>query len=818
MIRLPPLPPHKRLGAIIPAGLGYSTVLADFDYETKSAAGMVWVEDSRKWILPPGAGSKKKGLNVVGSAKYSEHPSTDVLTLAYDLKEGVGPRVWLPGMPNPEDLFEHIAKGGLLEAWNVAFERLIWLNVCRRRYGWPDLPMNQLRCAMAKARAHGLPGKLGVAGEVMNLSVQKDKEGDRLIKKFSMPQSPTKKQPLIWINLTDDVEDGWKLITYNIDDIRAEAAVSAVCPDLVGEELEFWLADQAINHRGVHVDRKGVEDCIEIIKAAHEQYNAELYSLTGGRVARASELAKLKTWLAEQGCVMDEMDEDAIDARLSLSQAPPPDIAKYLDLLALEADEDRLLAAQGRRRVTMSAPDPMKEEARNWRPPAPLAPQARRALEIRRAVGSASVKKVFAMKLQMCDDDRLRELFSYHAARTGRPTGNGPQPTNLPKAGPNVYRCGCSRYSSNPKICTWCNAPRAPSQKTGKIETVEWCVAAVRDALQVIGTHDLRTVEYHYGDAMLAVSGCLRGLFNAAPGHDLVSSDFTAIEAVVLAALAGETWRMEVFRRPKSDIYVESISRSTGTPVEEILKFKEERGMHHPLRAKGKIQELSLGYGGWLGALRAFGAQGTDDELKRQILSWREASPNIVNFWGGQSRNFGREPGMFGLEGAAITAVLNPGTWYDVTRADGSRTGISYGMKGDVLYCQLPSDRYLAYHRPRLRQTGTWRGYALTFEGYNTNPKKGAPGWRTMDLYGGLLAENVTQAVARDIQRHAIVNLEKKGYPVVLHVYDEDVAEVPHGFGSIEGLEQIMATMPPWAQGWPIKAAGGWRSDRYQKA
>lgn len=792
--------------------MGTSMVLPDIDFETYSDAGYLWDPIKNKWTSPPGAAGTKRGLSIVGAAKYSEHPSTRVLTFAYDLKDHLGPRVWVPGMPNPEDLFEYLANGGVIEAWNVAFERLIWRNVCRRLYRWPDLPIKQLRCAMGKARAHGLPGKLGVAGEVLNLDVQKDKEGDRLLKLFSMPHNPTAKDPRKIITLEDEPEEADRLIRYNIFDIKSEEAISAVCPDLEGDELEFWLADQAINQRGVHIDRPGVENCIAIIEQAHTQYNAELASLTGGRVQRASELAKLKVWLAEQGCVMDKMDEDALDERLSLKTTPPPEIAKYLDLFALEEAEDIALAAIGQRRYTLSMPDPMREVARAWRPPAPLAPQARRALEIRQAVGSASVKKVFAMRLQCCEDDRLRELFMYHAARTGRPTGAGPQPTNLPKAGPKVYLCGCGRYSNPKAFCTWCKMPRPPGTKD-----VEWCVAAVEDALLVIASRDLKAVEYHFGDAMLAVSGCLRGLFTSAPGHDLVSSDFTAIEAVVLAALAGETWRMDVFRAV-TDIYLESISRSTGVPVAEMKAFKAERGMHHPLRAKGKIQELSLGYGGWLGALRAFGAEGTDDELKAQILAWRDASPAIVHLWGGQSKNFGRQPGMFGLEGAAIMAVLKPGTWYDVTRLDGSKCGIAYGMKGDVLYCQLPSGRYLAYHRPRLRQTGTWRGYALTFEGYNTNQKKGAPGWRTMDLYGGLLAENVTQAVARDIQRHAINNLERRNYPVVLHVYDEDVCEVPEDFGSVKELEAIMASMPAWAEGWPIGAAGGWRSKRYQKA
>lgn len=757
-----PFPPPILRGEVFPAGLGTSTTLPDFDFETYSEAGYVFREDKQRWSSPDGAPGTTRGLGLVGAPAYSEHPSTEVLTLAYDLKDAAGPRVWMPDLPAPADLFDYLADPrNLIEAWNVGFERLIWWNVCRRRYGWPELRLEQLRCAMAKSRAHGLPGKLGLAGQVLGLYVQKDKEGDRLLKLFSMPRNPTKTDARRRITLADAPADAAGLVRYNITDIQAEAAVARQCPDLEGEELEFWLADQAINARGVGIDIEGVRNCIAIVEQAHERANAELAALTGGAVQRASEIAKMQRWLGDLGVHLESLDEDGVGAALA----------------------NDLPAA------------------------------ARRALELRQQVGSASVKKVYAMNLQVCADNRLRDLFSYHAARTGRPTGNGPQPTNLPKAGPKVYRCGCGRHGSPPEACTWCGMPRPPGARD-----VEWCVEAAEDALAAIATRDIATVERHYREPMLAVSGCLRSLFQAGPGKELISSDFTAIEAVVLAALAGEEWRLDVFRAG-TDIYLESISRSTGTPLADLLAYKKERGMHHPLRQKGKIQELSLGFGGWLGALRAFGAEGTDDELKAQVLAWRAASPCIVEFWGGQTRDFGRSTEYFGLEGAAVMAVKQPGFWRKVTRWDGSFTGVSYLCTGAVLYCKLLSGRHLAYHSPRLSPADkAWRGEMLTFEGYNTNPKKGPPGWQTMQLYGGLLCENVVQAAARDVQRHAIVNLEKRGYPVVLHVYDEDVSEVPEGWGSIEEFEAIMGTMPAWAQGWPISARGGWRGGRYRKS
>lgn len=745
------------------AGMGVATVLAECDFETRSEAGFVWDSARNKWSPPKGA--TKKGLPAVAAARYAEHPTTDIQLFAYDLKDGLGARQWVPGMPAPLDLFDHLARGELIEAHNVMFERLIWWHVAQRRYGWPEVRPEQWRCSMAKARAHALPGALGLIGDVLDLPIKKDKEGDGLIKFFAIPRDPTKANPKVW-NEPAEHPDKWaSYARYNAGDVAAEAEVSIRCPDLTGEELAFWQADQAINWRGVHIDRAGVDNCIAIIEQAHEVYNAELRALTGGAVNAASELAKLKGWLGAFGVIMGDgpgsMDDDAIEDALKRPDLPP---------------------------------------------------HCRRALEIRQAIGSASVKKVFAMANQACDDDRLRDLFSYHAARTGRPTGNGPQPTNLPKAGPTVYRCDCGRHGADPAVCRWCGAPRA------KPKALEWNVEAVEDALAVIALRDLRTLEHYFGDAMLTVSGCLRGLFTAAPFHDLIASDYTAIEAVVLAALAGEDWRLDVFRA-KRDIYLESISRSTGIPLEELVAYKATHGMHHPQRQRGKIQELALGFGGWIGALRAFGAEGTDRELQDQVLAWRAASPAVVEFWGGQTRDFGRDGGdLFGLEGMVILAMRNPGQEFHVMRLNGTHSGISYVMRDDALYCRLPSGRYLTYHRPRLRDTGNWRGYEISFEGYNTNPKSGPIGWIRMTIYSGKFCENVVQATARDIQRNAIVNLERRGYPVVLHVYDEDVGEVPQGWGSIEEFESTMNDLPEWAKGWPISASGGWRGKRYRKA
>lgn len=782
-------------GTQIPAGLTYSTVLPDIDFETYSEAGCVYDLATQRWKGPPGAQKGKKGLPIVGTAIYATHPSTEVLSLSYNLKDGLGKRRWRPGLGNPTDLLAFVRGGGVFEAWNSAFEWWIWNYVCVPKYGWPPLPIEQTRCAMGKSRASSYPGALELAGSVMNLSTPKDPSGKALLNKLSMPRNPTKGDKRLRVMPDDAPEDFERLYNYNDSDILAEAEASARCPDLTGEELEFWLADQRINRRGVGVDVKALHDCVRIVELCLERYDAELFQLTGGAVERASQLDRLKGWIGAQGFYIPDgkgtMDDEAI--------------AGYLDQLK---DKPHLYGA-------------------------------RRALELRQAVGSASVKKVFAMRNQLSVWGRLHDLFNYHGARTGRPTGEGPQPTNLPKAGPSVRKCACcGKYSGAHLIhCAWCGTMIPPGQKKA-----EWGPEAMEDVLAVIATGNLSLVEQVYADAMLCVSGCLRGLFVAADGHDLIASDFSSIEGVVTACLSGEDWRVEMFAT-HGKAYELSVSKITGIPFAEIMahagyddverpewwKHRADKTKpHHPLRQTlGKVAELASGFGGWINAWLRFGAGDFmgEDEIKEAILAWRAASPAIVEFWGGQERRIGwdRVPELYGLEGMAIAAVLEPGRWFDVLRLDGSHTGVSYLCQQDALYCWLPSGRALTYHRPRLEaNTRAFGGqYSLSFEGYNSNPQQGATGWVRMSTYGGKLCENVVQAVARDIQRHAIVNLEKAGYPVVLHVYDEDVVEVPQDRGSIEEVERIMSTMPAWAQykgkPWPIRAAGGWRGRRYRK-
>lgn len=835
----PPRLDDYRAGHALVAGLGRSVVLPDLDFETYSEAGYVWDNDTQRWAGPPGAPGATKGLGVVGTEPYVRHPSFNIIWMAYDLKDGQGRRRWHPGLPPPADLLGYLATGGPIEAWNVAFERWVWELHCVPRLGWPAvLHPDQWYCAMAKARAHSLPGALGNAGKVLNLETQKDPEGAALMKRLSMPRQPTKTDPRprmlpvytaahsaareAEILATDpdatparrlkaaalSAEEHLATLKYGDyceTDIAAEAEASSRVPDMPPSELAWWREHERINRRGVHIDRGGVENCIAVVEQVFRKYNGELLAITG--IDSASKVAQLLGWLHGRGTHLDSLDEEAVQDALA-HPLNPPDV--------------------------------------------------RRVLLIRAAAGSASIKKLFSIRNRLSHDDRLRDLYVYYGARTGRSTGEGPQPTNLKAAGPDMVLCGtwlkdpagdsvfiagsgCQQYHGQHAAgCPFCGRP-----KLAKPRVDEWNPTVAEQALAVIATRSLEWVEMVYGDALATIAGCLRALFNAAPGHDLISTDYNSIEAVGLAMISGERWRTVVFCT-HGKIYEASASAMFGVPLDEILGAKKATGQHHPLRKKGKIGELAFGYQGWVGSALAFDMPGTEDEIKADILRWRAASPAVVWMWGGQEMRKARSvvqdalvPGYegsvaewlapvaaankwdrstyyFGVEGMAVLAVLEPDTDHPVMRLDGTPSGISFRCKGKTLYCSIPSGRDLTYHNVVLAPSDRG-GWSLSYEGWNTNPKNGPKGWVRMNTWGGRLVENINQATCRDILAPACIALGEAGYPVVLHTYDEPVSEVPEGFGSVEEYERICEVRPAWAHDWPIRAPSGYRAKRYRK-
>lgn len=760
------------------------------DGELYSEAGFVWTGPSEKyplgrWVAPPGA--KTPGIAAVGAPAYCEHPSTDILTVSYDLVDGRGMRRWMPGEPLPWDLMNHLTDPTApIEAHNALFERLWIEKVAAARYGWPVPAPIKWRCSMATALVAQRPAALGNLGDVLGLTEKKDKEGDRLIKKFCIPQQPIlglidkrtgaikrPDQPARRIYPHDDPEDFERLRAYCDQDVRTEMAAVERMPPLSDRELEAWQATTDQNYRGLAVDRPGLRACINILNQVLERYGQECQDLTGLAI---TQLEKLKGWLAAHGIYTDSLDAEHLEALVAR-----PDITGV----------------------------------------------PRRILELRERTGSASVKKTLAIESQCSADNRLRDIVVHHGTRPGRPTGSGPQPLNLPKAGPKLAWCQCGRPSLPAPTCPWCGEIQPPEPRKA------WQSDMVDHVLEIMSFGSLDMVEQFYGDAMVAIQGCVRGLFQAGPGNMLVSTDYSSLQAVVLACLAGEQWRIDAFKR-NDPIYLLGASKITGRPLQFYLEWFEEHGDHHPDRQKiGKVSELACGFQGWIGSYRAFGSDEPDDVIRKQILAWRDASPMVVEMWGGQHRGppWRRERAeLYGLEGMFIAAVQNPGQYFDYRGI-----GFLYDPAADCLEMLLPPcdghRRPLRYHEPRLttsaRNPDEW---AISYMTWNTNVNYGARGWVRMPTWGGRLTENAVMGVEVDIQRYGAKLMAAAGYPIVLAVYDENVAEIPIdkplalGLAPVAGLdpyvqeiEHLLSIMPPELADWPIRANGGWRGRRYRK-
>ena len=283
-------------------------------------------------------------------------------------------------------------------------------------------------------------------------------------------------------------------------------------------------------------------------------------------------------------------------------------------------------------------------------------------------------------------------------------------------------------------------------------------------------------IELLYDSTPNVLSELIRTAFIPKPGCRFVVADFSAIEARVLAWLSGEQWRLDVFTS-HGKIYEASASSMFHVPMEEITKGST-------LRQKGKLAELGLGFGGAAGALISMGALDmglTEEELPPLVAAWRKANPHMVQFW-------------WDVDAAAIKAV---------TEKQKTKVGkIIFEYKSGILFITLPSGRKLSYVKPRMAVNRFGRD-GLTYEGISENKK-----WSRIETYGPKLVENIVQGTARDLLAEAMLRVEKKGYPIVMHCHDEIIAEVPEGTGSVDEMCEIMAVQPEWAEGLPLRADG----------
>lgn len=380
---------------------------------------------------------------------------------------------------------------------------------------------------------------------------------------------------------------------------------------------------------------------------------------------------------------------------------------------------------------------------------------ARRMLEIRQELGKTSTKKYNAIEAAVCADGRVRGLLQFYGAnRTGRWAGRLVQVQNLPR-------------------------------------TYVEPLPLARDLVKHRETASLRAL---FGSVPDTLSQLIRTSFIAEPGNALVDADFSAIEARVISWLAGESWRLDVFRT-HGKIYEASASQMFGVPLERIKKGNPE----YALRQKGKVAELALGYQGSTGALIKMGALDmglTEAELPDIVNRWRDANKRIRDLW-------------YSMEAAAVQ-VIQTGQPVGLRSLVLARE-MDAGNNLDFLTIRLPSGRKLYYAHPSLGQN-QWGKPSITYMGMDQTTKK----WKLIETYGGKLVENCVQAIARDCLAEAIERLEAANYPVVFHVHDEVVVECTAERASLDDIAAIMGQPVSWAPDLPL-GADGWVGAFYKK-
>lgn len=648
-------------------------------------------------------------LKKVGLHRYARHPSTDVWCFAWAVDD-MEPEIWTPGMPLPARLATHVKAGGHFVAHNAPFELEIWNQILVPRYGFPPLAPEQTYCTMAQCYAMGLPGALEDAALALGLHILKDAEGRALMLRMARPRATVNGAHTWWT----DPEKVQRLHAYCQQDVRVERELHKLLMPLSDIERRVWLLDYKINQRGVAVDLASARAAIAMGERVKEEVNVKLAEITGGQVTAVTAVAALKTWIASRGVAVRGLaKQDVVD--MLASRVPLPD-------------------------------------------------DVRTVLVLRQEAGRASNAKFDVMVDRAGDDGRLRQMYQYHGAATGRWAARGVQPHNLPRDMP-------------------------------KPEAVEKILAYVR-----AGNHD--AIDMIYGPPITMISRCLRSFFVAPPGRKIISGDWSNVEGRGQAWFSGEQWKLDAFVKADNKtgpgLYELAYARMFNVPVESVKNPSEERQI-------GKVSELAFGYEGGVGSFHTMAkaypeisGKISDTQAAEFRDAWRAAHPRIKATWKQ-------------IVKAAIMAVRNPGQVYECGYPGRQA---KYKVVGSFLWCLLPSGRAICYPYPKLLE-GEY-GPQLT---YMTVPSpddkkklkviddpKNASNWARIGTYGGSLFNNIVQGFCRDFLAHGMLHLDSQGAELVLHTHDDMNIEIDAAKAerARDAMEKIMRTPPAWAAGFPL--------------
>lgn len=786
-----------------------------------------------------------------GSWIYSKHPTTQAMCLSYrlpgDKEAGIPVRRWHRAHPNvgvqesplPEDLFAWILAGGAVEAHNAFFERVIWRNVCHARYGWPAMPSRQWRCSAARASACALPRDLAMACSAMGLAIGKDMEGRKLMLKMSKPRKARKDEVAAWKAAWGDTPMGllWhedpadleRLWAYCDRDVEAEEAFSDAVPELRPEELALWQINQELNERGTRFDLDFARAALKAAEEWKKVLNQELFEMTG--ITSATQRAVVRAWLkSHEGVDLPDTTGEVVDFYLA--------------------------------RVEMSG-------------------RAKRVLEILKQVNRTSIRKFNAM-LKMVDpeDGRARDLLMWHGANTGRDSGKGIQVHNFPR--------GKSKNAWNKKGKAFFDMDRAVEDTmTGD---VEWMAAMAGDVMEMLSSalrgavipadgRDLIVADYAAIEARcLLWEACATdalAIFNRTDtdiycdmatgiyGFEVKKNEHPNERQFGKQAVLGLGYGMGFItflltcRKYEISFTVEQVKAILKEHYDKYMEWVENYLFPKPkLNPTAEQQKKDVARMREAAKIRYRLIEKREDPkaiihelalMKYTVDVYRSRYPEVKAMWSG-------------LEDAAIAAVqawdkmvqeglddllenrewlaTPEGTaWRDKIEGptfEVAETGgkVAYFVKGGFLCCRLPSGRLLRYRNPEVKPTKTSWGEVkpgLRYWTIVTGNK-----WARTHTYGGKLAENVTQAVARDIMMDAVrraagykgytvegnvITIQwgpKSVYDVNFSVHDELLAEVDKDKGSVEEFEDLMSETEEWADGCPILAEGK-RFPRYRK-
>ncbi|EGP4887945.1 MULTISPECIES: DNA polymerase [Enterococcus] len=517
--------------------------------------------------------------------------------------------------------------------------------------------------------------------------------------------------------------EGKELIRYFSVPCKATQSNGGRTRNLPEHALEKWESFKAYNLRDVEAELSIQAKLHKFPMPEEEWQNYILDQQINDRGIQ------LDLELVRQAIQCDEQTREEFTSRLKeLTKLENPNsvtqMKTWLSESGLETDS---LDKASVKALLKEAPDHLSE-----------------VLELRQLLAKSSVKKYTAMENAVCADERARGLLQFYGAnRTGRFAGRLIQVQNLPQ---------------------------------NHLPDLEQARRLVR------GGH-FEALELLYDSVPGVLSELIRTAFVPKKGYKFIVADFSAIEARVIAWLAGETWRNEVFAT-HGKIYEASASQMFRVPLEEVTKGS-------PLRQKGKIAELALGYGGSVGALKAMGALDmglTEEELKPLVYAWRNANPNIVRLW-------------WDVDRAVKEAVT------ERCRTETHRIRFEY--RSGMLLIWLPSGRQLTYVKPRMG-INSFGSEAVTYEGVGATKK-----WERIESYGPKFVENIVQAISRDLLCHSMRNLDESGLNIVMHVHDEVVLEVPLEI-CVQDVCVLMGQVPPWAHGLLLRA-DGFECDFYKK-